>query len=74
MNLDEIYAKAALKGLLAGRPIILRVSSDGGTEEEYDWKDYLPDPKWACRWSFGMGRRMAIEARRRRARKSRSSF
>lgn len=27
-----------------------------------------PDQKWVCHWSFGMGERMAAEAKRRRRR------
>lgn len=27
-----------------------------------------PDPKWACQWSWKMGREMALEAKRRRRR------
>ncbi len=27
-----------------------------------------PDRKWACEWSFRMGHKMAIEARKRRKR------
>lgn len=28
-----------------------------------------PDQKWVCRWSFGLGARMAAEAKRRRTRR-----